>query len=200
MLTDAGDTLLGWTEFLPPDNLLPAQLPPYCARKTPKRSRFHLGRFTKPSVVPRRVPLDVLVRVVRVLWPAASGLPTFDEIFERVSSEVFRTAAVTPRIRRSICKKSFRRKRSSRTSGGSRNSARHFPRSVRALANIPSYMIFDDHEVTDNWNLTRDFCRDFYGNRSDSESPKTHSSRTPFANTGATYPSNSPSPPRPAPA
>ena len=25
----------------------------------------------------------------------------------------------------------------------------------RSLANIPTYMIFDDHEVTDDWNLNR---------------------------------------------
>jgi len=24
----------------------------------------------------------------------------------------------------------------------------------RALANVPTYMIFDDHDVTDDWNLT----------------------------------------------
>jgi hypothetical protein len=34
----------------------------------------------------------------------------------------------------------------------------------RAVANIPSYMIFDDHEVTDDWNTTRTWCRGIYGN------------------------------------
>ena len=29
------------------------------------------------------------------------------------------------------------------------------PRVRRALANIPTYMIFDDHDVTDDWNITR---------------------------------------------
>ena len=33
----------------------------------------------------------------------------------------------------------------------------------RMLANIPSYMIFDDHEVTDDWNMTRDTCKALYG-------------------------------------
>ena len=33
----------------------------------------------------------------------------------------------------------------------------------RALANIPTYMIFDDHEVTDDWNMTREFCNEVYG-------------------------------------
>ena len=33
----------------------------------------------------------------------------------------------------------------------------------RMLANIPSYMICDDHEVTDDWNMTRDTCKSLYG-------------------------------------
>ncbi len=28
------------------------------------------------------------------------------------------------------------------------------PRVARALANVPTYMIFDDHEITDDWNIT----------------------------------------------
>jgi hypothetical protein len=34
------------------------------------------------------------------------------------------------------------------------------PRVRRALANIPTYMIFDDHEVTDDWNLHRTWHRE----------------------------------------
>src|SRR5262249_36361221 len=33
----------------------------------------------------------------------------------------------------------------------------------RLMANIPSYMILDDPEVTDDWNMTRDFCKGVYG-------------------------------------
>ena len=31
---------------------------------------------------------------------------------------------------------------------------KELPRVRRVLANIPSYMVFDDHEITDDWNLT----------------------------------------------
>src|SRR5919201_234883 len=27
----------------------------------------------------------------------------------------------------------------------------------RVLANVPTYMIFDDHDITDDWNLTREW-------------------------------------------
>ncbi|MBL8620232.1 MAG: hypothetical protein JNK64_02985 [Myxococcales bacterium] len=32
----------------------------------------------------------------------------------------------------------------------------------RALANVPTYMIFDDHEVKNNWNLNHEWCRRMY--------------------------------------
>lgn len=34
----------------------------------------------------------------------------------------------------------------------------------RLMAHIPSYMIFDDHDVTDDWNLTRSWEETAYGN------------------------------------
>lgn len=34
----------------------------------------------------------------------------------------------------------------------------------RALAHIPNYMIFDDHDITDDWNLTRGWEEAAYGN------------------------------------
>lgn len=37
------------------------------------------------------------------------------------------------------------------------------PRVQRALAHIPCYMIFDDHDVTDDWNLTRGWEAAAYG-------------------------------------
>ena len=32
----------------------------------------------------------------------------------------------------------------------------------KALANIPTYMIFDDHDITDDWNLNWQWCREIY--------------------------------------
>lgn len=34
----------------------------------------------------------------------------------------------------------------------------------RALANVPTYMMMDDHEVTDDWNINRQWQLDVYGN------------------------------------
>jgi len=38
------------------------------------------------------------------------------------------------------------------------------PSIQRALAHIPTYMIFDDHDVTDDWNLTRGWEEEVYAN------------------------------------
>lgn len=38
------------------------------------------------------------------------------------------------------------------------------PKVRRALAHIPVYMIFDDHDVTDDWNLTRGWEEAIYNN------------------------------------
>ena len=38
------------------------------------------------------------------------------------------------------------------------------PRVRRVLAHVPSYMMFDDHDVTDDWNLTRGWEEAAYGN------------------------------------
>lgn len=37
------------------------------------------------------------------------------------------------------------------------------PAVQRALAHVPNYYIFDDHDVTDDWNLTRAWEEDVYG-------------------------------------
>ena len=41
--------------------------------------------------------------------------------------------------------------------------AEGLPRVQRALAHLPVYMIFDDHDVTDDWNLTRGWEEAAYG-------------------------------------
>lgn len=37
------------------------------------------------------------------------------------------------------------------------------PQVQRVLASIPTYMIFDDHDITDDWNLSRDWEESAYG-------------------------------------
>ncbi len=41
---------------------------------------------------------------------------------------------------------------------------KQLPKVRRILANTPTYMIFDDHEVTDDWNISQKWKNDAYGN------------------------------------
>lgn len=41
--------------------------------------------------------------------------------------------------------------------------AKGLPKVQRVLASIPSYMIFDDHDITDDWNLSREWEESAYG-------------------------------------
>jgi hypothetical protein len=43
------------------------------------------------------------------------------------------------------------------------NFAKTLPKVRRALANVPTYMIFDDHEVSDDWNLNRQWRQQVKG-------------------------------------
>ena len=38
-----------------------------------------------------------------------------------------------------------------------KRSQRELPVVRRILANIPTYMMFDDHDITDDWNITREW-------------------------------------------
>ena len=46
------------------------------------------------------------------------------------------------------------------------------PKVRRALANVPTYMMVDDHDVTDDWNMLRDWCEqadELFGSRRSAE-------------------------------
>ena len=93
-----------------------------------------------------------------VVWPPV--LPTFDEVAAEVYKRLPRNEvwAWKPTVNldpERIRKHSERVAEFSQTLWNVR----------RALANVPSYMIFDDHEVTDDWNMTRGFCSDAYGSK-----------------------------------
>ncbi len=70
MLTDAGDTLLGWTELIPPDNRLPAQLPPY-AREKPLSAAGFTSVDLRSHLLSLGEYLSMYLFVWSdVLWPA----------------------------------------------------------------------------------------------------------------------------------
>lgn len=157
-LTDAGDTLLGWKEVLPAHtNEANAPFGPYEAAKLPPTTRtepMKNARFTTQDTRSHLMSLGEYLAMYLFVWSEElwfdpSPLPTVAELKAMfpdspMSAEVQKDAEVQLKA---VVK--FRAT---------------VPQVRRALANIPSYMMFDDHEITDDWNMTRRFCDTVYSN------------------------------------
>lgn len=150
MLSDAAKVLVG-AETLPGGSGTAESVPPSTrsklildtARLTTEDSRSHLISLGEYLAM-------YLFAWSEVLWPATN--PTYDDVLAAVKAGG-RDPAPTVALRDDITEQAehvnvFR-------------STLHKVR--RALANIPTYMICDDHEVTDDWNLSREFCDRVYG-------------------------------------
>ncbi len=111
------------------------------------------------------------------LWPRdAAGhasLPLADEVLDRETAvpEPFGYIGEQPAINRvhRIRQNSHARVTTLRHARSTRAAALEFadalPRVRRALANVPTLMIFDDHDVTDDWNLHREWVLAVRGSR-----------------------------------
>ena len=164
LLSDAGQVLLGWGEqymrIMPPEpraviDLHPSLREPLLrdAGFTSVDLRCHLIGLGEYMAMYLFVWSDVL-------WP--STLPTFEDLnaafdskIQAMDEEIFGGMVGLAASHREDIKKETIALQAFRQS---------LSNVRRALANVPSYMIFDDHEITDDWNMTRAFCRNVYGN------------------------------------
>ncbi|BAZ66638.1 MAG: hypothetical protein KME28_20985 [Pelatocladus maniniholoensis HA4357-MV3] len=149
MLIDAGETLLGWSEKLPDvtdiKELQAGQrnnLATYTAgltasitklNKIANIAKSHLFTFSDFCTM-------YLFAWCDVLWPKPEDLPTFADVNQNLpplasSEDLF--------LKELGDLKSFQTT---------------LKQVRRALANIPTYMIFDDHEITDDWYLNMAWC------------------------------------------
>jgi hypothetical protein len=149
MLMDASQTLLGWTEPLPDvkntQELNPGKrnnLATYTAGFTASISKINtISNLAKSHLFTLGEFLAMyLFAWSDVLWTKPADFPTFEDVHPDVSP--------------------------------SRKSRNSFQEDVeylqdfqatlkdirRALANVPTYMIFDDHEITDDWFLNIAWC------------------------------------------
>ncbi|EKU99429.1 PhoD-like phosphatase [Leptolyngbya sp. PCC 7375] len=170
-LMDAGDTLLGWQELaIDPSNTTPVTPKgvsnisiPSSELQPGRRSETTLERCGFTTKVHQSHLLSLgeyyamyLFAWSPVLWP--STLPTFEEIYPGKA----KTQNVTVISNKDV----FIRKENTPLFSSFSKEVRHvknfkksLPKVRRALANIPTYMIFDDHEVTDDWYLNLNWCR-----------------------------------------
>lgn len=160
LLNDAGKVLLGWHEILDTKPLAS----PIAFEDWPSYYRQVIltdAEFTSDDLKSHLATLGDFLSMYLfawsdVLWPSA--LPDFDDVLSWVTS--FTSGKTKDRITKLITdlKSTVVKERNDV------DTFRSTLTSVRcALANIPTYMICDDHEVTDDWNMTLRFCAQVYG-------------------------------------
>jgi hypothetical protein len=140
LLVDATDTLLGWTETLP-------GAPAAAALAPGARGPLTLASGLTSGIPDAAIPKSHLIRFGEfcamyvfawspTLWPAAADLPPATTVYGgSAAPATFGTEmARLTQFRESIV-------------------------TVRkVLANVPTYMVLDDHEVTDDWFMNRRWC------------------------------------------
>jgi hypothetical protein len=149
MLRDAADALLGWSEVLPGvkniQELNPGQrnnLATHTAGLTASLNKFNLiGNTAKSHLFTfGEFLMMYLFAWSDTLWLKADSLPVFTDVI----SEKHRTKKYKKLFEDEV------------------ENLKEFQSTLkevrRALANIPTYMIFDDHEITDDWYLNMAWC------------------------------------------
>jgi len=160
MLTDAASALMVDAEPLPggPNGTqsLAETLPPGTRAETIKDEAKLTSADTQSHLMSFGEYLAMYLFVWSdVLWPA--NLPDFNipDFADLQMALTVRPDALFEQIKRV------------KEIGTQRANALKFRKTVlkvrRALANVPTAMIFDDHEITDDWNMSREFCKNVYG-------------------------------------
>ena len=164
VLSDAAHVLLGWKEQIPYDDAGGKadvdKLLPFL-----RRDPLEAAGFTSEDLDGQLLSLgEYLCMYIMVwsdvLWPA--DMPTFTDVADatRVVLGGDPIAFSTWFGQRAKKGHHFGMDREAKNLALFRQD---LPDVRRMMANIPSYMICDDHEVTDDWNMTRDTCKSLYG-------------------------------------
>jgi hypothetical protein len=144
-----GDTLLGWEEQLPIGEIYrtPKELPPgERAEVATQAGGFTAGLHNKPEKVSSHLLslgeyyAAYILSWSPVCWPDAFPDP------------------------HSVTNKDHAIKYWQKSVKYLRQYIQTLPQVRRALANIPTYTIFDDHDVSDDWNLNQAWCLRVLGN------------------------------------
>jgi hypothetical protein len=177
MLSDAADALLGWQEVLPvpvaqggpviASKLSPYPKPPWFARTSPPGTRQPVlshANFTSEDIDAHLMSLGEYLCMYLfvwsdVLWPVSpSTLPAMADIKANFKAN-FHGIDTIDKWENYLDAQTEALESQMRALSSLHAS---LWKVRRALANIPSYMIFDDHEVTDDWNMTRAIAQGVY--------------------------------------
>lgn len=152
-LTEASDALLGWTEQLP--NLSGTQT--YDNTHHDVRPGFR-SNFLRDQKVQDKTAYSsnhllffgewcamYVMAWASTIWRPATTLSLGGYTYEIAGDQGPLKSVYSPATRRAVL------------------FAESLDRARRVLANVSSYMIFDDHEVTDDWNLNQSVCEKLRG-------------------------------------
>jgi hypothetical protein len=163
MLTDAADVLLGWKESLPGPAarggpLTASEMAPFLRRDTLDEAGFTSEDLDSHLMALGEYLCMYLFVWADVLWNA-TAVATYADVVAFVRRNV------DPRVFK-LWEEFLEVKKEGIESGilHLQMFATALPEVRRALANIPSYMICDDHEVTDDWNMTLDIAVKLHDN------------------------------------
>ena len=124
----------------------------YLCKFTSRHSNNHMMKFGEYAAL-------YLLSWGPELWESIQkqgGLPTFEE--ETDNNRVYFVFPQTEHFAKNHLKeRSKYKKRFEEHSEELRQSISSVRQIRRLLANIPTYMIFDDHDITDDWNLSKDW-------------------------------------------
>ena len=156
-LTDAGDTLLGWEEDLPIDQHPSATVPSLKAKHLPPGERTGaaetLAGFT--AGLPHK-PDRTNSHLLSFGEYCAAYLFAWSPVLWPQSVREFPTG-----------KERFRDPKKIQTWDAEVETLKNFWQPLwkvrRALANIATYMIFDDHDISDDWYLNQAWCMQVLG-------------------------------------
>jgi hypothetical protein len=164
VLSDASHTLLGWKEQVPIDeqggSASVDRLLPFLRRKPLEDAGFTSEDLDGQLMSLGEYLCMYLMVWSNVLWPPE--MPTFADATEAAGVFLGGDPAELGQWLWQRVKKNHRKAMADDVDRLALF-RQNLPDVRRLLANIPSYMILDDHEVTDDWNMTRDICKALYG-------------------------------------
>jgi hypothetical protein len=185
LLTDASDALLGWQEHLPvprnatwtdedatkPRTKLGKEIPPYARAVAARQAGFTSDMPFNHIMTLGEYIAMYLFGWSDVLWDS-KNIPAMSDIKAAIDTLSPEDDKVPQAIRNQGLFFSFtvhdmfsyERRHATADGANLREFRRRLADVRRALANIPTYMILDDHDVTDDFNMTRDIALGVYGN------------------------------------
>jgi hypothetical protein len=166
MIDDAAKVLFKWDEDYSP--FTPADLAPGKRNSGNKLSK-ELGftgmipdqfEFSKSHLLKFREYATMYLFVwSEVLWPLEVNFPTFNDVYDGVPESFTHDGPIlngvggTTSYNFPYFKSEF---------GHIKRFFKTIKKIRKALANIPTYMAIDDHEITDDWNINWKWCKDVY--------------------------------------